>query len=48
MNTSILIFDGTSYFIEDEDYQLGWEEKIVFRGSYLMCLQRCQELTEGL
>lgn len=34
---SVVIFDGTSYFVESSDYELGEGEEIIFKGQFSDC-----------
>ena len=45
---SIVIFDGTSYFVEDENYLLPDDEEIVFIGSFDACSKKADELNDEL
>jgi len=47
---SIVVWDGTSYFVEDSDYPIDYgtifDEEIVFSGSFEACSEKCNELNE--
>jgi hypothetical protein len=47
---SIVVWDGTSYFVEDSDYPIDYgaifDEEIVFSGSFEECSGKCNELNE--
>lgn len=43
-HTSIVVFDGTSHFVETAEYILEDGEEIVFKGSITQCDQKCDEL----
>ena len=42
---SVVIWDGTSYYVEDTNYEIDpEEEEIVFRGTFCDCRKKCDEL----
>lgn len=43
---SIVVYDLTSYFVEDINYILAEDEFQVFKGTYEECVQKCEELNE--
>lgn len=45
---SIVVFDGTSYFVEEKDYLLPDDEEVVFRGTFELCCEKCEELNDGV
>ena len=45
---SVVIFDGTSYFVEQAEYTLGEDEEIIFRGTFEECVEECDELNDLL
>jgi len=45
---SVVIFDGTSYFVESAEYILGEDEEIVFTGSFEECEEKEEELSAYL
>lgn len=47
MIDSIIVFDGTSHFVESLDYELGEGEEQVFKGSFARCSQKCASLNDA-
>ena len=45
---SVLIFDGTSYFVEQAEYTLGEGEEVVFEGTFEECTEKEEELSAYL
>ncbi len=43
---SIVVYDGTSYFVEERGFILVEDEFQVFKGTYDECVQKCEELNE--
>jgi hypothetical protein len=46
MIDSVLIFDGTSYFVEDFNYSLQDGEEVVLKGSYDRCSKEADRLND--
>ena len=44
----VVIFDGTSYFVESADYMLGEGEQVVFEGTFEECTEKEEELSAYL
>lgn len=47
-NISIVVFDGTSHFVDDAGYVLMDDEKVVYRGSFEECVEVCEKLNSEL
>jgi len=45
---SIVVFDGTSHFVESRDYKLQKGEQIVFSGPFQNCCIKADELNDRL
>lgn len=45
---SIVIFDGTTHFVESAEYVIGYGEKIVFTGTFDDCCDKADKLNENL
>ena len=45
---SVLIFDGTSCFVEQAEYTLGEGEEVVFEGTFEECTEKEEELSAYL
>jgi hypothetical protein len=43
---SLVIFDGTTYFVESSDYVLEQGERIVFKGSFDQCDREVERLMD--
>jgi hypothetical protein len=48
VNFDIVVFDGTSYFVEDSYYELQEGESIVFRGSFKACSEKAERLNDDV
>lgn len=46
MIDSVIVFDGTSYFVESIHYVLCQDETIVFRGSFAKCEAKCDTFND--
>lgn len=46
MMDSIIVFDGTSYFVESISYILAEDEEVVFRGNYNDASEECDRLND--
>lgn len=44
MIDSVIIFDGTSYFVESLDYEVQDDEEVVFKGEFGPCNVKCEAL----
>ena len=42
----VVIFDGTSHFVESADYVLGEGEQVVFEGTFEECVKECDDLND--
>jgi hypothetical protein len=47
MIDSVVVFDGTSYFVDSLDYILQDGEDIVFRGSFQKASDKCDALNDS-
>ena len=45
---SVVIFDGTTYFVESAEYILGEDDEIVFTGTFEECTEKETELSAYL
>jgi hypothetical protein len=47
-NISVVVFDGTSHFVDDAEYVLMDDEKVVYRGCFEECVEVCEKLNSEL
>lgn len=48
MNHCVVVFDGTSYFVEDSNFIPNVDEEIVYRGSFENCNNKADELNDTI